>query len=313
MAALPNADDPVTPASGTRLEVTPLEDHYRIDITTTPPSVEPEGYVLPFTTALTADGSVQTLAELTLDDIRNYEPTEAYITMSCISNPVGGTLISTIKWTGVSMQQLLADIDVPANATHINITGADGFDETIALDLINADERVMLTYEWEDQPLTVEHGFPLRIHIPDHYGMKQPKWITGMEFIAGDQDGYWVRRGWDKQALVLATSVVDTAVPMDAGEDEQQLVAVGGIAWAGVRGISKVEVRVDDGEWVEAQIRVPISDRTWQIWRYEWPFVEGAHTFEVRCVEGDGSVQIERAQGTFPSGATGIDSMREVL
>ena len=164
------------PAPGTRPEVTALEDHYRIDIATTPPRVEAEGYTLPFTTALTSDGSVQTLTELTLDDIQNnYDIVEAFITMSCISNNVGGDLISTIKWTGVSMQQVLAGIDVPADATHIRITSADGFDEIVALDLINSDERVMLAYAWEDQPLTVEHGFPLRIHIPDRYGMKQPK------------------------------------------------------------------------------------------------------------------------------------------
>lgn len=315
MASLPNADDPVTPAPGTRLEVTSLEDHYRIDITTVPPRVEPVGYVMPFTTALTEDGSVQTIAELTLDDIRSYEAREDYITMSCISNRVGGDLISTIKWTGVSMQLLLADIDVPADATHIKITAADGFDETISLDLINEDERVLLAYEWEDQPLTVEHGFPLRIHIPDHYGMKQPKWITGMEFIAGDQDGYWVRRGWDKQALALATSVIDTVATdaMIETEDGQQLIPIGGIAWAGARGISKVEVRVDDGDWVEAQLRAPISDRTWQIWRYDWVFTEGTHTFEVRCYESNTAGQIERSQGTFPSGATGIHSVRETV
>lgn len=315
MASLPNADDPVIPAPGTRLEVTPLEDHYRIDITTIPPRIEPAGYVLPFTTALTEDGSVRTIAELTLDDIRSYPSRQDYITMSCISNPVGGSLISTIKWTGVSMQTLLADIDIPENATHIKITAADGFDETVALSVIEEDERVMLAYEWEDQPLTVEHGFPLRIHIPNRYGMKQPKWITGMEFISGDQDGYWVRRGWDKEALALATAVVDTVATdaMFENENGEMVIPVGGIAWAGDRGISRVQVSVDDGEWVDAQVRSPISDRTWQIWRYDWVFSEGTHTFRVRCVDGNGSAQIERAQGTFPSGATGIDSARAVI
>lgn len=315
MASLPNADDPVTPAPGTRLEVTPLEDHYRIDITTVPPRVEPEGYVLPFVTALTEDGSVQTIAELTLDDIRAYESRQDYITMSCISNRVGGDLISTIKWTGVSMQRLLADIEIPDRATHIKITAADGFDETVALSLIEADERVMLAYEWEDQPLTVEHGFPLRIHIPNLYGMKQPKWITGMEFISGDEDGYWVRRGWDKEAVALATSVIDTVATesMFEGENGEQLIPVGGIAWAGDRGIRRVEIKVDDGEWVETQLRSAISDRTWQIWRYDWAFTEGTHTFEVRCYDDNASAQIERSQGTFPSGATGLHSVRATV
>jgi DMSO/TMAO reductase YedYZ molybdopterin-dependent catalytic subunit len=313
LAALPNADDPVVPAPGTRAEVTPLEEHYRIDIATRPPEISPDGYTLPFTTTLTEDGSTQTVAELTMDDIRaNYERIEAYITMSCISNNVAGDLISTIKWTGARMQDILADIDIPENATHLRITAADGFDETVALDLINADERVLLAYEWEDQPLTVEHGFPLRIHIPDLYGMKQPKWITGIEFIEGDQDGYWVRRGWDKEARARATSVIDTVATdaMTTDENGQQLIPVGGIAWAGARGISKVEVRVDNGEWTEAQLRAPISDRTWYIWRYDMPFAEGTHTLEVRCYDGEDTPQIEESVGTYPSGATGIHTVR---
>jgi DMSO/TMAO reductase YedYZ molybdopterin-dependent catalytic subunit len=316
MASLSNANDPVVPAPGTRPEVTALEDHYRIDIATTPPRVEAEGYTLPFTTALTSDGSVQTLTELTLDDIQNnYDIVEAFITMSCISNNVGGDLISTIKWTGVSMQQVLAGIDVPADATHIRITSADGFDEIVALDLINSDERVMLAYAWEDQPLTVEHGFPLRIHIPDRYGMKQPKWITGMEFVADDLDGYWVRRGWDKQALARATSVIDTVATenMITDEDGHNLIPIGGIAWAGARGISRVEVSVDDGEWREAQLRAPISDRTWQIWRYDWAFEEGTHKISVRCFETDGTPQIDQIRPVFPSGATGIYSVRPTI
>jgi DMSO/TMAO reductase YedYZ molybdopterin-dependent catalytic subunit len=314
IAALPNADDPVIPAPGTRPEVTPLEDHYRIDISTLPPRISPDGYMLPFTTAI--DGGEQTVAELTLDDIRTrYEPVEAYITMSCISNQVGGDLISTTKWTGVPMQRILAGMEVPAGATHLKITAADGFDETVALDLINSDERVMLAYMWEDQPLTVEHGFPLRIHIPNHFGMKQPKWITGMEFIAGDQDGYWVRRGWDKEALVRTTSVIDTVATsaIMTDEDGQQLVPVGGIAYSGARGISRVEVRVDGGDWVETALRAPISDRTWYLWRYDWPFQAGDHTFEVRCYEEDGTPQIDDVRDEYPSGATGINTARASL
>jgi DMSO/TMAO reductase YedYZ molybdopterin-dependent catalytic subunit len=310
---LPNAEDPVQPAPGTRPELTDIEDHYRIDINLTPPTVAEEGYVLPFVVT-SADGSLTTLKQLTLDEIRNgYEPTHAYITMSCISNPIGGDLISTTRWTGVPMARILADIERPADATHLKITGADGFDETVALDMIDADERIMLTYAWDDKPLLVRNGFPLRIHIPDLYGMKQPKWITQVEFISGDQDGYWVRRGWDKVAQARATSVIDT-VATDAivtTDDGVQLIPIGGIAWAGARGISKVEVRVDNGEWQEAQLRAPISERTWTIWRYDWPFAEGSHTFEVRCQEGDGTPQIEQIDGVRPSGATGIHLLSE--
>lgn len=313
MAALPNAGDPVLPAPGTRAEVTPLAKHYRIDINLLPPVVPADGYVLPFTSAL--GGDKVTLKEYTLDAlIDGFPAVSDYLTMGCISNNVGGDLISTILWTGLPMQALLADVGVPDGATHLKMRAADGFDETIALDLINSDPRVMLCYAWEGQPLTVEHGFPLRIHIPNHYGMKQPKWITEFEFVPQDEDGYWVRRGWDKQALVRATSVIDTvAVDSAYTSGEQTLIPVGGIAWSGDRGISKVEVQVDDGDWVEAQLRAPISDRTWVIWRYDWPFAAGSHTFTVRATEGDGTPQIEAREGVRPSGATGYHQLRATV
>jgi len=314
---LPNAGDPVEPAPGTRAEVTPLREHYRIDIVSNPMgiTIEPEGYVLPFVSAIAGADSTP-IAQLTLDDIRNnFDRIESYLTMSCISNRVGGDLISSLKWTGAGMQDILASMEVPANATHLKIFGGDNFDETVALDLIASDPRIMLAYEWADQPLTNRHGFPLRIHIPDLYGMKQPKWINRIEFIEGDQEGYWVRRGWDKEARVLATSVIDTVATDSAYTDEAgtPMVPIGGIAWAGARGISKVEVRVDDGEWVEAQLRSPISDRTWRLWRYDWAFTEGSHTFEVRCVENGDVPQIDAVAGTQPSGATGLHSVRQTL
>ena len=165
----------------------------------------------------------------------------------------------------------------------------------------------MLAYAWDGLPLPFDHGFPLRIWLPDHYGLKQPKWITGMEVVSEYQPGYWVERSWDKEARVKATSVIDTVAVKDLVEiDGQFLIPIGGIAFAGDRGISKVEVSVDDGPWQEAWVRAPLSETTWVIWRYEWPFAEGQHTFEVRCAEADGTPQIEEDRGNRPSGATGI-------
>jgi DMSO/TMAO reductase YedYZ molybdopterin-dependent catalytic subunit len=303
----PNASDPLVPAPGTRPAITPVSEHYRIDISTIPPRLDEASWTLPFVSSI--EGSEQILAEFTLEQIKAYEPIGDYITMSCISNRIAGDLISTTYWTGVSFKRLLEDVPLPPSATHLKLYAADGFDETVALDIIRGDERVMLAYYWEGKPLTTEHGFPLRIHIPDLYGMKQPKWITRIEVLTSDQEGYWVRRGWDRIARVRATSVIDTVAVDDIyTQDDQQFVPVGGIAWAGARGISKVEVRVDNGDWQAARLRAPASDRAWVLWRYEWPFSEGRHTFEVRCVEADGTPQIETEEGVRPSGATGIHS-----
>ena len=167
----------------------------------------------------------------------------------------------------------------------------------------------MLAYAWDGNPIPLNHGFPLRIWLPDRYGMKQPKWITGIEVMEEYKQGYWVERGWDEVARVNAVSVID-AVAADAAyqSNGQTLVPVGGIAFAGARGISKVEVRVDGGPWQEAMLRTPLSETTWVIWRYDWPFQAGRHEFEVRCAELDGTPQIEEERGNRPSGATGIHS-----
>ena len=144
--------------------------------------------------------------------------------------------------------------------------------------------------------------------------MKQPKWITSIEVTDTYQEGYWVERNWDAVAQVKTTSVIDTvAVEAIIDDSDQQLVPIGGIAYSGDRGISKVEVRVDGGPWQEAQLRSPLSEKTWVIWRYEWPFAAGDHTFEVRCAEGDGTPQIEVSSPARPDGSSGIDSVEESL
>ncbi|MCS7069981.1 MAG: molybdopterin-dependent oxidoreductase [Anaerolinea sp.] len=302
----PDSAGSVVPAPGTRPEITPLADHYRIDINLIPPTIDGTTWRLNFTRAQ-ADGTKTTLKSYTLDEIRAFPSRQDYITMACISNPVGGQLISTIKWTGTSFQNVLDDVGIPEGATHVRIYAADGFDEIVALGQVRADARIMLAYEWEDQPLTVEHGFPLRIHIPNTYGMKQPKWITEIEFIDQWQEGYWVRRGWSAEAIVNSTSVIDT-VAVDAiyADGGQWFVPLGGIAWAGDRPIGQVQVRIDDGEWQDVRVRTPLSDRTWVIWRFDWPFTPGQHRFEVRCIEADGTPQRETQRGVRPDGALGL-------
>ncbi len=306
---LPNADATVEPAPGTRPELTPLEDHYRIDINVRPPELDEASW------QLNIHGLVDNPQEMTLDQVKNnYEAQDFYITLACISNPIGGDLVSTQRWTGVPLQDVLADAGVQEDATHIRITSADGFYETVNLAMINADRRIMLTYAWDGIPLLYKHGFPLRIYIPDRYGMKQPKWITDIEVMDHDEDGYWVERGWDRVARMKATSVVDVAAgDRTFARDGVTYVPVGGIARAGVRGISKVEVSVDSGEWVEAQLREPLSDKTWVIWRYDWPYDPGRHTFAVRCYEGDGTPQPTERSNPHPDGASGVHSLTRSL
>ncbi len=252
---------------------------------------------------------------LTLQDLRRYAPLRQFVTLSCISNPVGGDLIGTTRWTGVSLQRMLPDLRLKPGATHLKIRSADQFYEVVALDAIMGDERIMLAYEWDGVPLTREHGFPLRIYIPDLHGMKQPKWIESIEAIDHREPGFWVERGWNKVAQMHATSVIDTvAVDMTIiGADRRKLVPIGGIAHAGARGISKVEVQVDGGRWEQAELRTPLSQLTWVTWKYDWPFQSGKHTFTVRCYEGNGTPQIATPSSAEPNGATGLHSRSMML
>ncbi len=306
---LPNADAAVKPAPGTRPEYTPLERHYRIDINTVPPRVDGPSW------RLKVGGLVEQPLGVTLEELRRYESLHQFITLACISNPIGGDLIGTIRWTGVSLQKLLPDWRLKDNATHLKITSADGFYEVVALDIIRSDARVMLAYAWDGVPLLAEHGFPLRIYIPDLYGMKQPKWIESIEALDHWEPGYWVVRGWDKVARMKATSVIDTvAVDMRIiNADQKMLIPIGGIAHAGARGISKVELQVDKGPWQQAELRPPLSPLTWVVWRYDWPFQPGEHTFTVRCYDGGGALQIATPMPPEPSGATGLDSKTRKL
>jgi hypothetical protein len=167
------------------------------------------------------------------------------------------------------------------------VTSADGFFETVSIAAIRSDERIMLAYAWDGVALPVEHGFPLRLFVPDLYGMKQPKWIVSMEAVDRWQPGYWVTRGWDREGKVTVASAIDVVRPLAA----PGVVELGGVAFAGTRGISKVEVRADDGDWQPADLRDPLSGLTWVLWRARLATPPGEHTFAVRAYDSAGRRQ----------------------
>lgn len=298
----------VEPAPGTRLDYTAIADHYRIDINTRAPQVDLEAW------RLVVDGLVDRPLRLTYQDLVSRPAVDQTITLSCISNEIGGDLISTTRWTGVPLRVLLDEAGVQPEAVQLRITAADGFDESLDVDLASGDERVMLAWAMDGQPLTPDHGFPVRIYIPDRYGMKQPKWIERLEAIPARHEGYWVSRGWDKDAIVRTTAVVDAVAAHALVEGgPQPLVPIGGIAYGGAKGISKVEVQVDDGPWEPARLRAPLSDLTWVLWRHDWPFAAGRHTVRVRATNGQGELQITAVNEPRPSGATGIHELKADL
>jgi DMSO/TMAO reductase YedYZ molybdopterin-dependent catalytic subunit len=295
-----------SPVEGTRPEVTSNQNFYRIDIDATPPQIDESTWRLELT------GLVDKPLSLSLADLRAFPSVSQYVTLSCISNGIGGDLISTALFTGVPLKDILAEAGLHPEAKEIYIESVDGFYESVnTADM--TDERTLLVYAMNGKPLPAAHGFPLRIYIPNRYGMKQPKWITRMEAIDYDGPGYWVDRGWSATAFPQTTSVID-AVAVEATDPKTGQVPVGGIAWAGDRGISKVEIEVDDGPWEAAELRSPaLSPLTWVQWRYFWAAPIGKHTVRVRAYDGKGVLQVTREAPAHPNGATGIDSVTAVI
>ncbi len=299
-------DNRILAAPGTRPELTSSEDFYRIDINTLPVEIDEA------TWRLELDGMLEKPLSLTLEEIRSRPSISQVITLECISNNVGGDLISTAEWTGVRLKDVLAEAGLKPGANELFIEAADGFYESVVMEDM-MDERTLLVYEMNGKPLSAAHGFPLRIYIPNHFGMKQPKWITHIQVTDKHQEGYWVVRGWSEQAIAKTTSVIDV-IGADQIDPNNHSVPVGGIAYAGARGISKVEVQVDDGDWQEAVLRdPPLSPLSWVQWRYDWQATEGRHTLHVRAYDGSGALQETILAAPFPDGATGIDTKNALI
>jgi DMSO/TMAO reductase YedYZ molybdopterin-dependent catalytic subunit len=287
------------PVPGTRPEITPNDRFYRIDINLEPPHVDASRW------RLHVEGLVDTPLALTVDDLRAMPAQSQVITLECISNRLGGDLISTSLWTGVRLSEVLRRARAHAGAQAVHIEAADGFYESVGMDDAN-DERTLLVYAMNREPLSPAHGFPLRIYIPNRHGMKQPKWIERLRVSDRSGSGYWVDRGWSKDAVVHTTSVIDT-IGMSMMIGEATVLPVGGIAYAGARGISRVEVQVDDDPWSVAQLIAPaLSPLTCVLWRYDWPYVPGKHTFRVRAYDGRGALQPVEERGPRPDGVSGI-------
>lgn len=289
-------EDRIEPAPGTRPEITPEGEFYRIDINTLPPVVNQEEWQLEVS-GLFSNGRNLKLAELMA-----FPAVTQTITLSCISNRIGGDLISTARWTGVRLREVLEELGLQPEARELFIESEDGFYESVTMEDM-LDQRTLLVYGMNGATLPTRHGFPLRIYIPNRYGMKQPKWIRRIEAIGEEGRGYWVDRGWSEEARPHIISIIDPVADEAAAEGQ---ASIGGIAWAGDRGIQRVEVQVDDGGWAEATLRTPpLSTLAWVQWRYEWPAVSGRHTFRVRATDGTGTLQIGEESGVRPDGATG--------
>ncbi|MFN2489784.1 MAG: molybdopterin-dependent oxidoreductase [Actinomycetota bacterium] len=295
---------PFPDVAGLTREVTSVRDHYVVDINLVRPAVEVDGWTL------SVRGEVERPLELSFAELqRDFEFVEEYAVLTCVSNEVGGDLIGHSLWGGVRLAEVLEKAGVRPGAVDLVLRAADGYSDSIPAEL-GRDPGVLLTVAQNRRPLTQDHGFPCRLRVPPIFGMKNVKWLESIEVVGVDHEGYWQQRGWSDDASVRTQSRIDV-VGNGFSAARGRPTWIAGVAWAGARGVSRVEVSTDGGEtWSDAELRAPIGPLSWRQWAYRWtPEGEGGTTVMCRATDGGGDVQTSATAPPHPSGATGLHSM----
>lgn len=278
-------------------------DFYRVDTALQVPDVPIEGWTLRI------HGMVDNEIELTYADILERRLTENRITMTCVSNPVGGEYLGNALWLGIPLHELLAEAGVQDGADAVKSTSADDFTAGTPLEVLTDKERgAMVAIGMNGEPLPLEHGFPARMVTPGLYGyVSATKWLVDLEVTRfADFKAYWTTRGYSAEAPIKTSSRID--VPRSFAQLEAGPTKVAGVAWAQASGIEKVEVRVDGGAWQEATLGEEDGVDTWRQWVYDWDAASGPHTLEVRATDRTGFVQTGKRAPIAPDGSTGWDS-----
>jgi hypothetical protein len=234
---------------------------------------------------------------------------ERYITLACVSNDVGGGLIGNARWLGVPLKGLLERAGPLPGADQVVGRSADGFTVGTPTEVLMDGRDALVAVGMNGEPLPIEHGFPVRLVVPGLYGyVSATKWLTELELTSfHDFSAYWVPRGWAAQAPIKTESRIDT--PRDGSRPKGGQVTVAGVAWAQHRGISKVEVQVDDGPWQPATLGPVPSVDTWRQWSFAWTASKGKHRLTVRATDNSGALQIQDQAPPAPDGATGWHSI----
>lgn len=251
------------------------------------------------------DGLVQSPHDFSPADLQALAGPDFVSTLTCISNPIGGPLISTASWTGAPLAKVLDQSGLDPNATTIVFHGSDGYTDSLPLAKATA-PTTMLVWAMNGEPLPRKHGFPARVIVPGRYGIKNVKWLERIEVIRGDYDGYWQQKGWTKVGEVKTESQI--RLPGDKAIVQADDAELAGLAFAGDRGIRNVEVSLDGGDsWQPATIVANPSPQnlSWVLWRLPWRPASGTYTLLVRATDGSGALQTNQHADTLPDGASG--------
>ncbi len=314
---LPADTPPPPPSTGTAApplpvmrvqEITPTNSFYHVSKNFFDPAPSANGWQLVIKGNYVKKPYTLTYKELTA------LPAEVVIVgMMCISNPIGGGLAGNARWKGVKLADLLTKAGLKPGIVDISMTAVDGYTDSIPLQKA-MDPDVVLVWEMNGAPLTAQHGFPARLLVPGIYGMKHVKWITSFEPVSYDFKGFWQspQQGWSDPAIVNTMSRID--YPVD-GILQLKKQSLSGVAFAGSRSISKVEVSVDGGRsWDQAYVKPPLSNTSWVLWGYDWaPTAAGQYTVKVRATDGKGNLQTAKVTDPYPYGATGYHTVKYMV
>ncbi len=308
--------DPASPAgdfpeglSGEFGEITPLrisnEDFYRVDTRLDTPVVDQDGWTL------TIDGDVEREVTLSFDDLLEMDLIERDITLTCVSNSVGGEFVGGARWLGVRLTDLLDMAGVGDTADQIYSTDFDGMTISTPLDLATDGRDSMIAIGMNGEALPRAHGFPARMIVPGLYGfISATKWITRITLTTyAEKSAYWTDRDWATDAPIKVSTRIDTPNALQelpVGEN-----IIGGVAWAQQKGgVDKVQVRIDGGAWQDAEMGPSVNNDYWRQWYYRWDATEGGHSVAARAISGDGTTQTPARAMPFPEGASGIQELR---
>ncbi|MEW5808927.1 MAG: molybdopterin-dependent oxidoreductase [Actinomycetota bacterium] len=308
--ALPRVDTPAAPIPADVQPpdialpsfVTGNDEFYRIDTALSVPQLSREAW------QLRIHGMVDREVTFDFADLDRFEVVERVVTLTCVSNPVGGELISNAVWTGYRVADLLAEAGVRGDADMVLSTSVDGWTAGTPAEALTADDA-LLAIGMNGQPLPIEHGYPARLVVPGLYGyVSATKWVVDLELTRFDRaEAYWTKLGWAARGPIKTESRID--VPRAGQDVTAGPTRFGGVAWAQSRGVRSVEVKMDDGDWQQATLGAAYSGETWRLWSFDWQAEPGFHTITVRATDNDGYTQTPDRADPVPDGATGWHSI----
>jgi len=294
--------DPALTTPGLSKLFTPNNEFYRIDTAIIVPNINID------TWRLRIDGMVDNPTEFTYQELTNRPVFQLDDTIACVSNEVGGSLVGNARWLGIRLDDLIKEASPSGSADQVMGHSVDGF--TAGFPLAALDGRdAMIAIGMNGEPLPIDHGFPARIIVPGLYGyVSATKWLTRIELTRFDRaQGYWIPRGWSALAPIKTSSRIDTPSIGSSVKAGQRVIA--GVAWAPTRGISKVEVRVDEDMWRTATLGPALANTTWRQWWIDWDAKPGKRTITVRATDGKGALQSSKSVPAIPNGAEGWHSV----